>query len=64
MVGVVGWCGWLVGWFGWLVLLVGGGVTDGWMDGFRLISFSPLPTTHNIIVPAKHTHACTIPTYY
>ena len=37
---MVGWCSWLVGWFGWLVLLVGGGVTDGWMDGFRLISFS------------------------
>ena len=37
MVGVVGWCGWLVGW---LVLLVGGGVTDRRIDGFRLISFS------------------------
>ena len=39
---MVGWYSWLVGWFGWLVLLVGGGVTDGWMDGFRLISFLTL----------------------
>ena len=37
---MVGWCSRLVGWFDWLVLSVGGCVTDGWMDGFRLISFS------------------------
>ena len=30
---MVGWCSRLVGWFDWLMLLVGGGVTDGWMMG-------------------------------
>ena len=31
MVGVVSWFGWLV----WLLFLVGKGVTDGSIDGFR-----------------------------
>ena len=33
---MIGWCSRLVGWFDWLVLSVGGGLTDGWMDGFRV----------------------------